>query len=187
MPRFGKRSFILTALVLALAFAARNPETEAHKAVTSPYTYNTDIFPILREHCGRCHVEGGPAPMGLLSWNSEPGNSATPWAESIRQSIVSEQMPPWYVDSRGPAMKGGFGLSPAQSDRLLTWATGGTPEGDPEKKPGRATYQARWSGGPPDLMLPMESDYTMEASETDVTKEFVISTGLAQQQWLRAV
>jgi hypothetical protein len=172
-------------LALALAVAG-NHVTEAHKAVTSPYTYNNDIFPILRDHCGRCHVEGGPAPMGLLTWNEGP-NSATPWAESIRQLIVGEQMPPWYVDSRGPAVKGGFTLSPAQSDKLLTWATGGTPEGDPEKKPGRVTYQARWSSGPPDLELPLESGYTMTASETDETKEFVIPTGLSEQRWLKAV
>src|SRR5262245_57061026 len=178
MRRFGNRPFgFLTALTLAFALAGGNLNTEAHKAVTSPYTYNTDIFPILRDHCGRCHVEGGPAPMSLLSWNEGP-NSATPWAESIRQLIVGEQMPPLYVDSLGPAVKGGFGLSPAQSDKLLTWATGGTPEGDPGKKPGRVTYQSRWTSGPPDLQLPMESDYTMAAGETDETREFVIPTRL---------
>ena len=42
-------------------------------------------------------------------------------------------MPPWYVDSRGPAVKGGFALTPLESDKLLTWTTGGTPEGDPER------------------------------------------------------
>jgi hypothetical protein len=33
----------------------------------------------------------------------------------------------------------------------------------------------------------MESGYTMEADESDVTKEFVIPTGLDKQRWLRAV
>jgi hypothetical protein len=173
-------------VALVVAAAASSLETEAHKPVTSPYTYNSDIYPILRDHCGRCHVEGGPAPMGLLTWNDGP-NSATPWAESIRQLIVGEQMPPWFVDSRGPAVQGGFVLTPAQSDKLLTWATGGTPEGDPEKKPGPVTYQLRWSGGSPDLQVPMESDYTMPAGQTAETKEFVIPIGLSQQRWLRAV
>jgi hypothetical protein len=187
MRRFAKQPFVCpTVLALALAVVAGNLETEAHKAVTSPYTYNNDIFPILRDHCGRCHVEGGPAPMSLLKWNDGP-NSAAPWAESIRQLIVGEQMPPWYVDSRGPAVKGGFGLSASQSDKLLIWATGGTPEGDSEKRPGHMTYQARWSGGSPDLQLPMESEYTMPASVTDETKEFVIPTGLREQRWLKAV
>jgi hypothetical protein len=189
MRRFASRPLVFIAALasaLALSIIAGTFETQAHKAVTSPYTYNSDIFPILRDHCGRCHMEGGPAPMSLLSWNEGP-NSATPWAESIRQLIVGEQMPPWYVDSRGPAVKGGFALSPAQSNKLLTWVTGGTPEGDPGKKPGRVTYQPRWTAGPPDLQLPMESDYTMTASETDETREFVIPTGLREERWLKAV
>jgi hypothetical protein len=173
-------------LALALAIAAGSPATEAHKAVTSKYTYNDDIFPILRDRCGRCHVEGGPAPMGLMSWNSGP-NSATPWAESIRQIIVGEQMPPWYVDSRGPAIRGGSGMTSAESDKLLTWATGGTPEGNPEKKPGPVTYQSNWSGGAPDLKLPMESEYTMPAGETETTREFILATGLSEQRWVKSI
>jgi hypothetical protein len=181
MRRFASLSFVVaTALALGLQ------TSEAHKAVTSPYTFNNEIFPILRDNCGRCHVEGGPAPMSLMAWNDGP-NSATPWAESIRQLVVGEQMPPWYVDPRGPAVRGGFKLTPAQMDKLLTWVTGGTPEGDPEKKPMHGTYQARWSGGTPDLKLPMDSDYTLPASESTATREFVIPTGLTEQRWVRAV
>jgi hypothetical protein len=180
------RRFASWSLVFATALALGLQPTEAHKAVTSPYTYNNEIFPILRDNCGRCHVEGGPAPMSLMAWN-DGANSATPWAESIRQLLVGEQMPPWYVDPRGPAVRGGFKLAPAQMDKLLTWVTGGTPEGDPEKKPAHVTYQARWSGGTPDLKLPMESEYTMPAGETAVTKEFVIPTALGEPRWVRAV
>ena len=169
-----------------LAVVAGTLETEAHKAVTSRYSYNNDIFPILRDNCGRCHVEGGPAPMGLMTWNDGP-NSATPWAESIRQSVVGEHMPPWYVDPKGPAVRGGFQLTAAQADKLLTWTTGGTPEGDPARKPEKVTYQARWNGGTPDAQLRMDSDYVMPAGETETTKEFVIPTGLNEVRWLRAV
>ena len=186
MRRFVSRPVYLTTLALSLAVVAGSIKTEAHKPVTSRYTFNNDIFPILRDHCGRCHVEGGPAPMGLLAWNNGP-DSATPWAESIRQLIVGEQMPPWYVDPQGPAVKGGSKLSPVQSDKLLTWVTGGTPEGDPEKRPTPSPYQARWTGGTPDLLLPMELEYTMAAGETEATREFVLSTGLREQRWLKAV
>ena len=105
MRRSVSRSGLSDSLALALAVLAGSIKTEAHKPVTSRYTFNNDIFPILRDHCGRCHVEGGPAPMGLLAWNDGP-DSATPWAESIRQLIVGEQMPPWYVDPQGPRGKG---------------------------------------------------------------------------------
>jgi hypothetical protein len=185
MLRSSKRSALIAALAAVLAVAGNTIEIDAHKAVTSPYTYNGDIFQILRDSCSRCHVEGGPAPMGLMTWNDGP-NSATPWAESIRQSIVGEQMPPWYVDPKGPAVKGGFGMGAMQSDRLLTWTTGGTPEGDVAKKPDKVSYQARWSGGPPDLKLQI-AEYVMPSGENDTTAEFVVPTGLKEQRWLKAV
>jgi hypothetical protein len=44
----------VVALVAAtLAFSVERGS--AHKAITSPYTYNDDVFPILRDRCGRCH------------------------------------------------------------------------------------------------------------------------------------
>jgi hypothetical protein len=185
MRRYDRHSLTLLVAV-AVSLAAVTVETKAHKVITSKYSYNADVFPIVREHCGRCHVEGGPAPMSLLAWNDGP-DSATPWAESIRQSIVGEYMPPWYADPQGPAVKGGFALTATQSDKLLTWATGGTPEGDPALKPAKMPYQARWTGGNPDLKLQMDADYVMPEGETDTTKEFVIRTGLVEARWLKAV
>ena len=124
--------------------------------------------------------------MGLMKWNEGP-DSAAPWAESIRQLIVGEQMPPWYVDPRGPAVRGGYQLTPLQSDKVLVWTTGGTPQGDLEKKPEQVTYQARWSGGPPDLRISMESEYTLAEGESETTREFIVPTNLSEQRWLKAV
>src|SRR5262245_35335282 len=124
--------------------------------------------------------------MNLLAGDGG-SDSATPWAESIRQSIVGEYMPPWYVDPKGPRVKGGIGLTAAQSDKLLTWTTGGTPEGAPEKKPARATFEARWNGGSPDAKLTMDAEYVMGANESESTKDFVIRTGLTAPRWLKAV
>ncbi len=59
--------------------ACRSQRGEAHKAITSKYTYNDDVFPIVRAKCGNCHVDGGVAPMSLMTYEE-----AFPWAESIR-------------------------------------------------------------------------------------------------------
>src|SRR5688500_1227100 len=87
-------------LVLALLLAASS--MQAHKPITSPYTYNEHVFPIMRDRCGRCHVSGGATPMSLLTYRE-----ASPWAESIREQLTAEAMPPWYADPTGPAVKGG--------------------------------------------------------------------------------
>ena len=112
----------MAALGLVGSFA---PGTEAHKPVTSPYNYNNHVFPIIRNRCGRCHYPGGPTPMSLLTYSD-----ALPWAESMREQLVSEAMPPWYADPIGPAVKGGHTITPRELDILVTWATGGSPRGD---------------------------------------------------------
>jgi hypothetical protein len=174
------------ALALIFVVSIGRRDTEAHKNVTSPYNFSKDVYPIVRDKCGRCHVEGGPAPMGMLSYDGNP-NSAVPWAEGIRELVINEQMPPWYVDPMGPSVKGGVGLTPAESDKLLTWVTGGTPEGEYGKKYPAVTYQSHWSGDAPDVTLQMEAAYTMPEASAEETKEFVIPTGFTAPRWVKAV
>ena len=52
------RTLAVSALVLA-GIALMIRPGEAHKAITSKYTYNDDVFPIFRERCASCHVPGG--------------------------------------------------------------------------------------------------------------------------------
>jgi len=102
----------------ALAFAGRSI-VEAHKPVTSKYDYNRDVFPLFREHCGSCHVNGGVAPMSLMTYKD-----AVPWAESIREELTAGRMPPWPVDPRSPAVRGPHSISARDVDVIVTWAAG---------------------------------------------------------------
>ncbi len=58
-------SIALTLIALGVLISVE--PGSAHKPITSPYTYNDDIFPILRDKCSRCHVSGGIAPMSLTT------------------------------------------------------------------------------------------------------------------------
>ena len=181
------------ALGLALVLLAV-PGTEAHKGITSKYNYNEHIFPILRDRCGRCHVEGGPAPMSLLTYNS-----AIPWAESMREQLIGQKMPPWYADPTGPAVKGGHAITTKELDMLLTWAVGGTPQstessfmgtkapnGDAPPAP-VVSLLSQWNAGPPDLKIAMDTAYTVPAGTIDDACEMVVSTGLTEPAWVNAV
>jgi len=159
-------------------------QLDAHKAVTSRYTYNEHIFPILRDKCGRCHVDGGAAPMSLLSYKDKGG--AVAWAESMREMLVSEAMPPWYVDPTGPAVRNSRSLSPRELDILVTWAAGGTPQGDLNVKLPPVTAQNQWSLGTPDLVLPMPQAHTVPASTMEETFDFTVPTSLTEARWIKA-
>jgi len=162
-------------------------QTQAHAGLLSPYTYNKDVFPILRDKCGRCHVEGGPAPMSLLILSGASGNGAAPWARSIRDLVISEQMPPWYVDPTSPAIKGGHSITAAEADKLIIWAIGKQPEGEADKKPAPVTFRPQWKGGSPDLAIPMESEFTLAEATKEETREFILSTNLTEPRWAKVV
>jgi hypothetical protein len=55
MKRFANpgRLLLLLVAVLTLVVVTGDRNTEAHKGITSPYTYNKDVFPIVRDSCAR--------------------------------------------------------------------------------------------------------------------------------------
>lgn len=179
----GTAVVAMAAVVAVVALNTLDPAViEAHKAITSPYNYNDHVYPILRERCSRCHFEGGPTPMSLMSYKD-----AIPWAESIREQLVGEKMPPWYSDPRGPAVKAGHALPTRELDVLVTWAVGGTPQGDLTKDPPAFVPPVgRWPAGEPDVKIPMDAEQTLPAGTGEETREFLLPTGFTDTTWVKA-
>jgi hypothetical protein len=153
---------------------------EAHKPITSPYTFAEDVAPILRERCAACHTAGGPAPMPLTT-----AEETVPWGESIRLELVSGHMPPWSAMSNGKRLPHAEGLTARELNVLLTWVTGGTPPGDVKPAP-PSTRSADWPLGPPDLTMPLP-EVTVASDQAEVTRELVVSLDPAARRPLRAV
>jgi mono/diheme cytochrome c family protein len=169
-------------LTVIAAAALLSSAGEAHKAITSKYTYNTDVFPIFRDRCASCHVENGVAPMSLTTFKD-----AYPWAESIRAELVSGHMPPWNADEGFGRLRNARTLGARELDVVLTWATGGNPQGDVDQALPPVTLNNDWSQGPPDVVLPMAAEFTVPADTLESTQEFTLRTGLGENRWIRAV
>jgi hypothetical protein len=174
---------LAVALVIA-GVTASSIRVAAHKAITSKYTYNGEVFPILHEKCGRCHHDGGVAPMSLLSYNEE-GRGAFAWAESMREMLSIGAMPPWYADPTGPRMKNDHRLTARELDVLLTWAAGGAPEGDPARRPTAPVVPTTWALGPPDHEFVMPEAVTIPAGEMEREVDVTLSTNFAAPVWIR--
>jgi hypothetical protein len=171
----------VAAAVLAIGLTITVQPGSAHKPITSPYTYNDDVFPILRDRCGSCHVSGGVAPMSLMTHAD-----AVPWGESIRTEVLAGHMPPGTVDEAPARFRNAPGLTPREMNLLLTWVTGGTPIGAPDKDPKPTTREAAWPLGPPDLELPFPTEAVVNADERERTLEVVVPTGTTERRWVRA-
>ena len=154
----------LGALAMLPALAAA-----ADTAKPTP-TFAKDVAPLFQEKCQECHRPGTAAPMPLLSYEE-----TRPWAKSIRQRVITRNMPPWHLDKT-------VGIQQFQNDRSLTdaqiativaWADGGAPLGNPKDMPppkqwpDDGGWQLAKVYGQPELVLKSE-DYTMPAHGQDV-------------------
>ena len=52
-----------------------------------------DVAPILYENCVTCHRVGEMAPMSLVTYEE-----TRPWGRSIKNKVLSGEMPPWHAD-----------------------------------------------------------------------------------------
>ena len=178
-----RASHTLTACALAvLALTLASEPGRAHKPITSPFTYNDDVFPILKERCSRCHVADGVAPMSLMTYED-----TVPWGESIRVELLAGHMPPWGVDAAPTRFRNAQTLTAREMNVLLTWATGGTPFGTPDKTPPPVARERSWPLGTPDLELSVPNEFTLAGNKQEDTAEFVVPTGFTERRWLRAV
>ena len=132
------RLVVPPAILLAVIVIA-TVRGDAHKPITSPYTYNEEVFPILRDRCGRCHVSGGVAPMSLMTYKD-----AFPWGESIRTELVAGHMPPGGVDDAAGRFRNAPTLTARELNILLTWVTGGNPMGSAERMPSTVEPRRGW-------------------------------------------
>ena len=158
----------LQACRLAIAVVLSCVAVDAHKPITSKYTFSEDVYPIVKAHCGGCHVAGGIAPMSLMTYED-----ARPWAESIRLELTSGHMPPWYGDPSVAPLRDVHKLSPRDLDVVLTWVTGGTPPG-PSTKIATVTPRRSWAKGPPDIVVPIPATVSLPAGTNEDTREFVL-------------
>ncbi len=74
-----------------------------------------------------------------------------PWANAIREAVVSRTMPPWHAaPGSAHVFRNDRSLSAAEVDTLVKWADGGSPEGEVIVAKARPTEDSKWRLGKPD-------------------------------------
>jgi hypothetical protein len=112
--------------ILAIVFCAFSTVLTlcAHDIITTKLTYTRDISRIFARRCQACHSSTDSIPLTTYE-------QVRPWAVSIKEQILSRQMPPWG------AVKGFGDLSPdnglGQEEIMIVaaWVVGGAPMGNP--------------------------------------------------------
>jgi mono/diheme cytochrome c family protein len=142
--------------------------------------FNRDVAPILFKNCAECHRPGEAAPMPLLSYKD-----ARPWARSIREKVVSREMPPWHADPRVGQFSNDPRLTQADIDTITAWVDGGAKEGEPHEPPPMPKFVKGWGIGQPDLVLKMREEFTLGASGPDEYQYFEIDPGFTEDKYVQ--
>lgn len=156
---------------------ARAPKVEPHGDVT----YTNQIARIMNKHCVECHREGELAPFALTSYDDVAG-----WAETIREVIRDNRMPPWFADGRYGQFSNDCSMSAEEKQLIEQWAAAGTPEGDPAELPEPPEFVAGWRIGEPDLVLEMEEEFHVPAEGVVDYQHIRVDPGFDEDVWVTA-
>jgi hypothetical protein len=94
--------------------------------------------------------------------------AARPWARSIKEKVLTREMPPWPADPNGGVkFRNEARLSREEIDTLAAWVDTGAPRGSEADLPPTPRFAQGWlhpSGLPPDIVISMPSEFPMSGS-----------------------
>ena len=152
-------------------------DASSHRPVTTVLRFNTDIAPILNSKCAQCHVTGGMA-MPLQTWDE-----TRPWAQAIKEEILSRHMPPWPAARGYGAFANDGALTPRQIEFLMTWIDGGVPMGEGDLVP-YFDHRVHWMLGPPThIVTPDPAIPPVKAA--DGSTRLVLDPKFSTDTWIR--
>jgi hypothetical protein len=150
--------------LFVLVFTSGNAVTANGPAAApaSPPTFTKDVAPILYKNCTSCHRPGEIGPMSFLTYEG-----TRPWARSIRERVVSREMPPWAADPTSMKMRNDRSLSQEEIDTIVAWVAAGALKGSDADLPPAPEFATGWQLGEPDYVFeqPVEWEVKPEGAE----------------------
>jgi mono/diheme cytochrome c family protein len=161
---------------VAALFLLSLPASQA----TGDVTFNKDIAPLFFKNCAECHRPGENAPFSALTYKD-----VRPWAKSIREKVLSREMPPWHADPHIGQWTNDRRLTPKEIEAIVAWVDQGAPEGDVKDLPPQPKFADGWTIGKPDLVLTMPEEFTLAASGPDEYRYFQIDPKFTEDKYVQ--
>jgi hypothetical protein len=177
------KKLVFAAFIACLCLGIFWPrEASSHRPVTTVLRFNTEIAPILNARCAQCHAPDGMA-MPLQTWEE-----TRPWAQAIKEEILSKHMPPWTAERGYGAFANDGGLTPREIEFLITWIDGGVPQGDGEPA-GYFDHRVHWMLGEPASMAKAVGGPVAApgggAAAAAGSSQLVLDPGFERDTWVR--
>jgi hypothetical protein len=169
-------NLLLTGRV-ALANERSKPD-DNHKATV---TFAKDISRILQNRCQTCHHAGTAAPFTLATYKD-----ALHWADTIREVVTQNRMPPWHADPHYGTFSNDRRLTDQEKAAILAWIDGGKPMGDKADLPAPRKFADGWVVGQPDVVFDLPEEQTIPATGVVPYLYFVTPTHFKEDVWVQA-
>jgi hypothetical protein len=176
-------TIVISGIFLA-PFTARAAEVAG--VGESPVMFSKDVAPIFQKSCQSCHHAGTMAPMSLVTYDE-----VRPWARSIKQRVVTRDMPPWHLDGTVGIRdyKNDISLSSREIATIVKWVDAGAPQGNPADMPKPLSFASDtdWFIGKPDLTVTTTKDFVMYAKGPDWWIDQFAEMTLTDDRWIKAL
>jgi len=178
-----KRTVFSAMIVLAVAcciFGLRTGEANGPRSAAKDVTFSKDVAPIFYRTCSECHRSGEVAPFSVMSYKE-----IRPWAKSIREKVISREMPPWHADPKHGDFINDRRLTQAEIDTITAWVDGGAREGNPKDLPKAPTFIEGWSIGQPDQTFSIP-EQSVPAEGVVKYQYLTVPTNFTEDMWVTA-
>ena len=176
-----KKSSLFALMLFIVACTATLNTTSANdKGKAAIVTFSKDIAPIFNAKCVECHRPGEAAPFSTLAYKD-----ARPWAKSIKEKVVSREMPPWHADPHFGEWANDRRLSESEIKTIVAWVDSGAVEGNPKDLPPAPKFVDGWNIPTPDLVLPMDEEYVVAATGPDEYQYFDVPTNFTEDKYVQ--
>jgi len=173
---------VIIALAALCLFALPAISANNNKSASKQITFTKDVAPIFFKNCAGCHRPNDIAPFSVLSYKD-----ARPWAKSIREKVLSREMPPWSADPHFGEFSNNPRLSQTEVDAIVAWVDQGAKEGNILDLPPTPNFTEAWEIGKPDMVLAMPEEFSLPASGADDYIYFRVPTNFTEDKWVQAV
>jgi hypothetical protein len=147
-------------------------------------SYSKTVAPILQAKCVTCHQKGGIGPFAMNSYEVVKG-----FAPMMRESVMSERMPPWFADAHGTKFSNDTSLTSEENKTLIHWIEAGAPRGVGEDiLKTQAGEAPEWPAvlGKPDVIVQLPS-FAVPATGAVEYQSMAVDNPFKGDVWLRAV
>jgi mono/diheme cytochrome c family protein len=170
---------VLACFACVAVLALQASQASGNKAAKD-VTFSKDVAPIFNKACAECHRPGEAAPFSTLTYKD-----SRPWAKSIREKVVTREMPPWHADPHVGQWANDRRLSQAEIDTIVAWVDQGAKEGNPKDLPPVPKFVDGWTIGKPDMVISPPEEFTLEASGPDEYQYFEVDPGFKEDVYVQ--